>query len=280
VFSFDWFCLACLSYKKRKTVITINFFVQDVQRFSIQVHLLIKKIMKKIAYSIFAAIFFIAVTQKVSAQSEQTRQVSGFNSLGSAGPFNVHVNIDGTESLKIKADKTIIDEIETFVEEGELKIRFKHRDQWNRDNDNHGPIDVYVTAKSLSGLANAGSGSIKVDGTVSGDHVRVSISGSGSISTPIKSEELQVSISGSGSIHLQGGTNEATIAIAGSGGLMAKELKIGKASVRIAGSGNAYFAAEKTISTHIAGSGNVVYSGSASISDSRTAGSGRVSRED
>jgi hypothetical protein len=236
--------------------------------------------MKRIIYSIFTAILFIAVTQKVSAQSEQTRQVAGFNSIGSSGPFSVHVNIDGTESLKIKADADIIKEIETVVEDGKLQIRFKDRDHWNRNNDNHGPIDVYVTAKSISGLANAGSGSLKVDGTVSGDNVRVSISGSGSISTTVKSEELQVSISGSGSIHLQGSTNDATIAIAGSGGLMAKELKIGKASVRIAGSGNAYFAAEKTISAHIAGSGNVIYSGSANVSDSRTAGSGRVSRED
>lgn len=222
----------------------------------------------------------MAAAQTASAQSEQTRQVSGFSSLGSAGPFNVHVKINGTESLRIKADKQIADEIETVVEQGELKIRFKHHDHWDRDDYNGEPIEVYVTAKSLSALANAGSGSIAVEGSLTGENVKVSLSGSGSINTDVKSGGLRLSISGSGSIHLHGNANEAKISIAGSGSLMAKELKIETANVSIAGSGNAYFNAEKTISAHIAGSGNVVYSGSASIADSRTAGSGRVSKED
>ena len=251
-----------------------------MQRFNPTVHLLIKKIMKRITYSIFAVILLIAVTQKVSAQTEETRQVSGFNSVGSAGPFIVHVKIDGAESLRIKADKAIINEIETFVEGEHLEIRFKHHDHWDRDDYGKEPIEIYISAKSLSALESAGSGSITVDGELTGENVKISVSGSGSISTGSKSQDLHLSISGSGSVHLRGSANEAKISIAGSGELMAKEFKTGTASVSIAGSGNAYFAAEKSISAHIAGSGNVIYSGTASISDSRTVGSGRVSRED
>jgi len=236
--------------------------------------------MKRIVYSICAALLFMAAVQTASAQSEETRQVSGFNSIGSAGPFNVHVKIDGTESLRIKADKAIINEIETLVEGRELKIRFKHRDHWDRDDYGKKPIEVYITAKSLSALANAGSGNIDVDGELSGENVKLSLSGSGGISTGSKSEDLHVSISGSGSVHLRGSANMAKISIAGSGQLMAKQFKTGDASVSIAGSGNAYFAADKNISAHIAGSGSVIYSGSASVSNSHTIGSGRVSKED
>lgn len=235
--------------------------------------------MKRIVYSICAAVLFMAATQTVSAQSEETRQVSGFTSIGSAGPFHVHVKIDGTESLRIKADKAIISEIETVVEDGKLQIRFKHREHWDRDLGKN-PIEVYVSAKSLSGLSNAGSGNVDVDGTLNSENVKVSLSGSGNITTGVKSDDLHLSISGSGSIHLRGSASQAKISIAGSGQLMAKDFKTGDASVSIAGSGNAYFAAEKTISAHIAGSGNVIYSGSASVSNSHTIGSGRVSKED
>jgi hypothetical protein len=127
--------------------------------------------MKRIAYGIFAAVLVIAATLKTSAQSEETRQVSGFNSIASSGPFDVHVNINGTESLKISANPDIIKEIETVVEDGSLKIKFKHHHEWS--DDHNGRIDVYVTAKSLSSLVNAGSGAIKVEGQLSGNNVDV-----------------------------------------------------------------------------------------------------------
>ncbi|MDB5008345.1 MAG: hypothetical protein JWP45_2738 [Mucilaginibacter sp.] len=225
----------------------------------------------------FAAVLLVSATLKVSAQSEESRQVSGFHSIGSSGPFEVHVKIDGTESLKISASPDIIKEIETRVEDGRLEIKFKHH-EWDRDH--MGRIDVYVTAKSLSSLADAGSGSIKVEGVVSGEEVNINLSGSGSIFSAVKSGNFHASISGSGSLHISGSAGETKLSIAGSGEMNAKEFKTGSASVAIAGSGSAYFDAEKEISASIAGSGNVVYTGNATVSNSRTVGSGRVSKAD
>ena len=235
--------------------------------------------MKRVMYTIFAAALVFAATLTVSAQSEQTREVSGYNSVGSSGPFEVHININGTESLKIKASSEIINEIETVVEDGRLEVKFKHRDEWNRNHEDYGRIEVYITAKSLSGLYNAGSGSMRVEGTLRGENVKIALSGSGDITSSVKSGQLHASIAGSGSIKLSGSSNEAKMDIAGSGSVDAKEFKTGSASVSIAGSGDAYFSADKSIEAHIAGSGNVIYSGNATI-DSRTIGSGRVSKAD
>ena len=234
--------------------------------------------MKRIAYGIFAAVLVFAATLKTSAQSEETRQVSGFNGIASSGPFDVHVNINGTESLKISANPDIIKEIETVVEDGKLKIKFKHHHEWS--DDHTGRIDVYVTAKSLSSLVNAGSGAIKVEGRLSGNDVDVVLSGSGDIESSVKSERLHATISGSGSIRLSGNAEEAKLTITGSGEIKAKELKTGSTSVMIAGSGSAYFDADKTVSASIVGSGNVVYSGSATVTNSRSIGSGSVSKAD
>ncbi|HZY35913.1 MAG TPA: head GIN domain-containing protein [Mucilaginibacter sp.] len=234
--------------------------------------------MKRIAYTFFAVILVFTATLTASAQSEENRQVSGFNSIASSGPFDVHVNINGTESVKISASSKIINEIETVVEDGTLKIRFKHHYDWNHDGD-YGQIDVYVTAKALSSLANAGSGSIKVEGTVSGSDVNVVLSGSGDIETSVKSGNLHTTISGSGSINLKGTADEARVVISGSGEVKGRELKTNAASVTITGSGSAYFTADKTVSARIVGSGNVVYSGNATITESKTIGSGSVSKE-
>jgi len=98
--------------------------------------------MKKIIYTIFAVILIAAATLKASAQSDETRQVSGFSSIASYGPFNIHVKIDGTESLKISASTDVIKEMETVVEDGKLKIKFKTHIQWNEEN--YGKIDIYL----------------------------------------------------------------------------------------------------------------------------------------
>jgi Putative auto-transporter adhesin, head GIN domain len=233
--------------------------------------------MKKIAYSIFALLLLSSATFKASAQSEQSRSVSGFHSISSSGPFDVHVNINGTESLKISASADIINEIETVVEDGNLEIKFKHHFE---SHDNSGRIDIYVNAKSLMGLANAGSGSIKVEGAVAGDNVNIVLSGSGSVSSAVKADDLHATISGSGSIRLNGHAGASKVTISGSGELNGKELKTGSASVLITGSGNAYLSAEKTISAHIVGSGNVVYTGTATVTESKTIGSGSISKAD
>ena len=232
--------------------------------------------MKKIIYSITTALLLLSLE---SIAQTETREVSGYSGISSSGPFNIHINIDGTESLKIEAGADAISKIETFVEDGTLSIKFKKQsDHWMHNN--YGKIDIYVTAKSLSAISNSGSGSMKVEGAVTGTDVSIALSGSGDIVTSIKSGKLNAAISGSGSIHLTGNAQESQIRISGSGSLMGKQLATGSASVSIAGSGNAYVMANKTISASIVGSGNVIYTGNASITNSRTIGSGRISKED
>lgn len=236
--------------------------------------------MKRVVFAILSIMLLSAAAIKVSAQesSVQTRQVSGFNAITSSGPFNVHIKLDGTESVKVDADSNVINDIETVVEGNTLKIRFKDRDHHYEHNVHK--AEVYVSAKSLHALTNSGSGSTNVDGVINADNFDVVLSGSGSVKTAVKSGDLHATISGSGSIRLNGSTGGAKITISGSGQVQAKDLKTESADVVITGSGNVYVGAEKSVSAHITGSGNVEYSGNASVINSRTTGSGRVNKVD
>ncbi|HEY4111646.1 head GIN domain-containing protein [Puia sp.] len=225
----------------------------------------------------FLALFAIAgITVTAFAQSEETRSVSGYSGVNSGGSFNVHVKIDGTESLRLKGDAEDLRKIETVVERGVLQIRFP-KDQ-EREHQHIGRVDVYVTAKSLSSIGLGGSGSIEVDGVVKGEKVKVSMGGSGTVTTAVESNNLHVSIAGSGNINLKGKANDTEISIAGSGNLKAADLRTDNADISIAGSGDIRMDVEKSLSARIAGSGNVVYSGNASVNNISTAGSGRVRR--
>jgi len=227
----------------------------------------------------FAGLMLVALlgfAAGVNAQ-EQTRSVSGFHSIGSGGSFAVHIKINGTESLKIVgADAATAAMIETIVTGGNLEIRWKRGSEPHHYN---GRIDVYVTAKSLSGLSDAGSGSMDVDGALKGANVDVTLSGSGSISTAVDAGKLGVTISGSGSIRLKGKAENTDITIAGSGKLSADALATDVAEAEISGSGDTYITVNKTISANIVGSGSVHYSGAGTVRSVSTVGSGRLKRE-
>jgi hypothetical protein len=236
--------------------------------------------MKRLTFTFLSAVLLFATLIKASAQQTENRNVSGYHAVASSGSFNVHINIDGTESLKISANSEIISEIETVVKDGELQIKFKNHYEWSHSNVGRERIDIYVSAKSLNSITNSGSGSMKVDGQISGDKAAVTLSGSGDINTAVKSGSLNARISGSGSVHLNGSTGDADFKISGSGQIEAKELKAQSVSVGISGSGNVYVSADKSVSAHISGSGNVEYSGNASVVDTKFTGSGRVNKVD
>jgi len=234
--------------------------------------------MKRFFSILCAAAIAVAVTQQASAQKEETRQVSGFNSIASSGSFDVQVKIDGSESLKLVGDEADLKEVETVVEGSKLQIRFKNRHGWWGDSHHH-KIEVFVTARSLTGLTVAGSGSIRVDGTLTGD-VNLTLSGSGGINTSVKGDNTHIVLSGSGGLKLNGSTNDANITISGSGNVSARDLKANSVNVSIAGSGNVNIDAEKSITAHLVGSGSLNYTGNASVRDIRTVGSGRVSKNE
>ena len=232
--------------------------------------------MKKLSILLLSA--FVGLAMSASAQKEENRQVSGFHGITSSASFSVHVKIDGTESLKIVADDKIIDEIETVVKGGQLHIGFKNKINWER-HENVGKVDDYVSANSLSSLSNSGSGSIKVEGELTGNDGEVHSSGSGNITTAVKTSSLNIHISGSGSINLMGSAGTADLHISGSGQLRGRDLKTENLNVSLSGSGSAHINADHKISGHISGSGSLVYCGSANDIDIRQSGSGRVRKE-
>src|ERR1700744_5944425 len=130
--------------------------------------------MKNISLKLVGAVLLMAATLTVSAQSSEDRKVSGFNGIGASGAFNIHVKIDGKESLKITGPAELMKDIETPVEGGKLEVRF--RKDFYRENFNE-KIDVYISAKSLSSLTCSGATKIDVEeGALTGENVHIGTS--------------------------------------------------------------------------------------------------------
>lgn len=218
------------------------------------------------------------------AQERETRDAEAFTSVGFAIAGTVYISKGDAHAVEIEADEEMLDYIETFVENGRLRIRgTQESDGWFSwlwgGTRRSASADVYVTMPSLEGVSVAGSGDVRVQDTFTGERFSVEIAGSGDIDVPVQASTVSAQIAGSGSIHLRGTAERLSANIAGSGNVQAQDLQVERAEVQIAGSGDCYVHVRDHLSASIMGSGDVIYAGEPEISRS-VMGSGSVRARD
>jgi hypothetical protein len=210
------------------------------------------------------------------AASLEERQVANFTGISSSGPYDVHVTMGSTESLRIEGDADDLEAIVTKVENGILRIYKKtgtNHSNWGFNN----RIKVYITARILNSLSQSGSGDIQINGVLKPSNLNIKVSGSGSVKASIQANKINASISGSGEIDLNGIANEANVAISGSGEFEGRNLKSDKANVKVSGSGEAYIFAASELNASLSGSGQINYTGNPEIHQTKS-GSGKISK--
>ena len=213
-------------------------------------------------------------------KNAQTRQVSEFDGISVSGAIELFVSQGPQNVVVSAADVEKVNDIETYVENRILYIRFKSKkswwsDQWNTTGRNY---RAYVSAPMIESITSSGSGNIKIEGTLKSPELEIEISGSGNVSGKIETENLEVTQSGSSNIRLSGVATRAEFECSGSGNIISGELIIDFCEVEISGSGNAELQVNKELSAEISGSGNIRYKGDANIVNASTAGSGKIKK--
>jgi hypothetical protein len=239
--------------------------------------------MKKLSIFIaFALLIFqnqpISAKTKINqlrVQQTETRPVSPFTGILSSGNFNVIVNIGSEESLRIEGNAEDMDDIETLVANGVLKLRVKN--PLNRLARNMGKVNIYITAKSLNALAISGSGSMKIEGVIKGQTLNTSVSGAGSMNFNADVTDFKAVISGSGSMNVAGTGSKAFITVSGSGSFTGKNFHTNTTEIIVSGAGDATIHAENELSAILSGSGNIRYSGDPKVEVTKS-GSGSISK--
>jgi len=206
----------------------------------------------------------------------QDRSINNFNGVSSYGSYNVYLTQDSGYKVSVEAEDNLQEYIETYVDNGELKIRTK-------EGFNLRPrrgIKINVFAPSFSSIKTVGSGDILTQSKINNTSaVELEATGSGNINANLNAPEVKADITGSGNIHLEGETKNLQSEILGSGNIRAYDLKSEEVGVEIMGSGNAEVFSSVKIKVEIHGSGDVKYRGGGQVS-STIHGSGSVKKTD
>lgn len=221
---------------------------------------------------LMAAAFLISLS--AWAFQKETRDVDNFTKISMGVPGTLHLKIGATQSVVLEGDD--LDEIETDVDNGRLKIKREGNWGWSWSDDD---IDIYITIPKIEALSLSGSGEIKGESVIKGNDLKLTVSGSGEVDLEIDVDNLELSISGSGEIELEGKAGEVELTISGSGEVEAFDLSADVLDARISGSGDCAITVTKSLDARISGSGEIVYSGSPDHVNASTSGSGRVRKK-
>jgi hypothetical protein len=181
----------------------------------------------------------------------EVRNVPAFSAIDITGPIDAEIAVGPESRVEITGDDNIVPLITSDVHGDRLDIGARE----NVRPSVH--LAARITVPRLTGLGLTGSGDVTAHG-VRGDHLGVTLTGSGTIRADGTAHEAQVDLTGSGKVALD-------------------QLAAETATVSVSGSGDVAVAASKQLDVSITGSGDVTYRGDPELKK-RITGSGSVTR--
>jgi len=206
--------------------------------------------------------------------SEQKREVAPFNSIYTSGPINVYIQQNENESVVIRSDSNILENVITEVVNGELKIYNKGRIEHER------VLDVYVNYKSLDSIHASGPSTITGRGILSSSKLKIKMSVSAEIKLQLENDLLNLVMNDAANVQLAGKVTYFNFEITHVGDLMAYNL-ISQHCNAIIDTGNqspgyARINVEQTLEVLIKGPRHLKYKGNPIILKKSIEGNGKL----
>ncbi|MFK7810260.1 MAG: head GIN domain-containing protein [Saprospiraceae bacterium] len=235
------------------------------------------------SFSILLAIAFLFCYTNCEAQwskikgegpvVEQTLELDEFSSIGLGIAADVVLTQGPKQSVRVKGQQNIIDNIKTRVKGNSWNIGF------DENASDYKELIIYITIPTLESLAIGGSGDITSTNHFDNlDDIKIAIGGSGDVSLDLDAKDVNVSIGGSGEVALKGSGDELNISIGGSGDISAFDFPVEECKVSSAGSGDIDVHVSEHLKVSLVGSGDVTYLGNPQVK-STVLGSGEVEKK-
>ena len=210
-------------------------------------------------------------------QVTEKRNVGDYDALAVSGWFDVDL-VGGQEGeLTVEGEENLLQYLITEVENGKLVIKVKKGVNLKPSNWNDG-IRITVPVEDIDAVSMSGSGDIVGKTTIKTSNFKTAMSGSGDITLDIESDRMTAAMSGSGDMNLSGKTRDFEATISGSGDIRAYDLEANNVEATISGSADIKVTAKETLKARVSGSGDISYRGNPKKVDTKTSGSGDISK--
>jgi hypothetical protein len=206
------------------------------------------------------------------------RATGDYESIAVSGWFDVEL-VEGVEgSISMSGEENLLKYIITEVKDGKLVIKPEKGVNLQPSSWKSGTISITIPVEEINAVSMSGSGDLVGKTILKGSDFKTSMSGSGDLSLHLEVKDLEVNVSGSGDMDLKGSTENLEVQISGSGDINAFGLIANNVSANVSGSANIEVTANASLKARVSGSGDISYRGNPGKIDSKTSGSGDISK--
>ncbi|MFA6059340.1 MAG: head GIN domain-containing protein [Taibaiella sp.] len=201
---------------------------------------------------------------------------TGFKDIDASSAMNVILKQGTDYSVKIDAEKNLLELIEVRKEGDELVVGFK-------DNVNVGPtkdINVYITAPEFHKLGGSGACTFSNNDVITGNEIKLDLSGACNTHLNVDVKKLDIEASGASEIEVKGKAVYFAVDGSGSTSISAFQLISENADIELSGAGDAKVFASKSLKADLSGAGSVQYKGNPATVNKEISGAGSVSKAD
>jgi len=217
----------------------------------------------------------VSVTSPLTAQQRDVRNLSGFHSVSIGGGLDLYLKRGDTFVVEVDGDDEP-SRIITEVRDGTLEVR---RDgKWTDFFGAGDEGEVYVTMPTLQALSASGGSDVSVEGTFSGDALRVAASGGSDVELDATMNSVDVQASGGSDVELTGSARSARLASSGGADIDAARFVVDEADVESSGGSDLSIGVRNSIVGHASGGSDVTYTGNPATVNVESSGGGDVTR--
>jgi hypothetical protein len=205
------------------------------------------------------------------------RNVGDYDAISVSGWFDVDL-VDGKEGeLTLRGEENLLEYIKTEVKNGKLTIKVEDNRNLQPSNWKEG-IRITVPVDRIEAVTLSGSGDIVGKKTIQASNFSTTMSGSGDITLDVEAQNMTATMSGSGDMNLSGKTADFNVTVSGSGDIKAFDLEADNVEATVSGSADIKVTAKEYLKARVSGSGDITYRGNPAKVDTKTSGSGDISK--
>ena len=214
--------------------------------------------------------------QASGTEKTEIRQVPNFNEIEINDVFDVYLQQDSINAIKITCGKNLIPQISTIVSDQKLSLSNKNICNWARSFKNR--IKVTISFVSIDYLLLNGECNIFTKDTLHGNIIIIdNFSSVSKMQLSLNYDTIHFSLhSGTGDFILNGNTDIAYYYIYGTGYLFSEELVCSKIFITNGSTGDCYINATNSLFVSIIGNGDIFYKGEPEINFGEMNSKGRL----
>ncbi|MBS9768657.1 MAG: DUF2807 domain-containing protein [Flavobacteriaceae bacterium] len=190
---------------------------------------------------------------------EEVRAVADFSKIAVSGAIDVVLKQGKEQSVVVKTDSNLQENLTTVVEEGLLKLETKGLIQ------NYETLTVFVTVKDLKGIVASGATTVLGSG-IAVKECQFSISGASKVD--LKNfivDNAEIKASGASAIHLEGKCEKLIIKASGASNVNLFQLQAQNVVARASGASDVDITALQTLQKKSSGASDIDYKGTPTL---------------